>query len=123
MKIAYINLILIFVVFCFGCANELEFGLDPPPSKLVVKGTHSPQRGLVIQVFKTLNPFEWRYNDSTDCYVENAEISIFHNDSLIDQCQYLDESNCQSMISERIYSGNNYSIKVDVPGYEPFRVN
>lgn len=123
MSIALYGWLFMLVLVCFSCAKELDINLNPPPSKLVVKGTLSPQRGLVVQVFHTLNPYDWFYRDSMEHFVENAEIHIFHHDTLLDETIYLGGSFYQSQSPEKILSGKEYSIVIEVDGYDPVRVD
>lgn len=116
------GLLYILAVLCIGCAKDLGIDLEPPPARLIVKGTLSPQRGLVVQVFQTLNPYEWIYRDSNAHYVENAVIEIYRHDTLIDRCHYLGDSYYQSTDPTRIIGGQQYSITVSAPGLDTVRV-
>lgn len=119
-----VSLFLFYIIslLYFSCAKELDIDLEVPESQIVLKGTLSPQHGLLIQVFQTLNPYEWIYRDSSAHYIENGVIEIYHHDTLIDRCHYLGDSYYQSTDPTRIIGGQQYSIEVSVPGLDPVRI-
>lgn len=108
------------VLLCIGCTTPLEVRPGPIESLLEIKGTISPQSGLEVIVQHTRSPYEWIPMPLDSAFVvDDAEISIYHQDTLVDVCIYQGNSFYQSRLPHSIIPGEVYSVKVKAAKYPP----
>ncbi len=106
-----------------GCTKMLDVKPDPVEPTLEIKGTISPQSGLEVIVKHTRTPYEWIPLPLDSAFlVDNAEIEIYHQDTLVDVGRYRGNSFYQSRYPDRIIAGEEYAVKVAAEGYPEARI-
>lgn len=115
-KIYYIlSLILVLT----SCLKQKVINIDKVPNQYVVNGLFSPNDTLQVSISKSQF-----LNDTNNInYISNAQVQLFENDNYLENLTYQPPL---SIFTVGIYNssftnfktGKNYSIKVNIPGYE-----
>ena len=105
------------ILFLTGCLKTLDFDLDFEGEKIVVRGTISPQDGIIIQVSHTLNPAGTYFLDSLDIFLDNAVVKLYENDTLLKQIAYSGEGGFYNRKDLNLKVGVAYHLTVEAEGY------
>ena len=110
------------IIFVYGCTEEVDIDLPESEQKIFVNGYLNPGQDIQLSLFYSKpNPL-----DTSDYKpVDNAEVKIFHKDSLFCELSYNDSPGEYSdkppvyvakNVKPRV--GKKYRLHVNVPGHK-----
>jgi len=114
------NIFFFICIICFflsSCFKELDFNLDFEGEKIVVRGTISPQDGVLIQVSRTLNPEGTYFLDSLDIFLDNAIVKLYENDTFLQQITYSGENGFYRNETLNLKMEMDYHLTVEAEGF------